>query len=164
VCFSGAADLSSAELEHVFAILQALIGDIEQRIHCKLATFLSARNDVPHDLLLLLAYGEFEVAYDILANSELLTDGGLIEIIVNKAQRHRLAITKRQTFIPDVSRTLVETADGAVIESFLQNEGAELGEHLLDSLVESSRTPSDYRAALVHRNDLPPALATRLYC
>ena len=164
LCFSGVADLGPAELEHVFGILHALIGDIEQHIHSKLAAFLSVRDDVPHDLLLLLANDDIEVAYDILVTRNLLTDGDLIEIIVNKAQQQHLAITKRETLSSDVSRTLVQTADCAVIESLLQNEGAELGDDLLGGLVESCGNNSDYRAALARRHDLPTSLATRLYC
>jgi len=164
LCFSGAADLGSAELEHVFGILRALIGNIEQHIRGKLAAFLSARDDVPHDLLLLLANDEVKVAYDILVASKLLSDGDLIEIIVNKAQQQHLAITKRETLSSDVSRTLVQTAGSAVIESLLHNEGAELGDDLLEELVESCRNKSDYRAALARRHDLPTSLATRLYC
>ena len=164
LCFSGAADLGPGELVHVFGILHALIGDIEQHIRGKLAAFLAARDDVPHDLILMLANDEIDVAYEVLVHSQLLDDGDLIEIIVNRAQPQHLAITKRQAISPDISRTLVQTADSAVIESLLQNDGAELDENLLESLVESCRDVADYRAALARRHDLPAALATRMYC
>ncbi len=164
LCFSGAAELGPDELAHVFGILHALIGDIEQHIRSKLAAFLAARDDVPHDLIVMLANDEIEVAYEILANSQLLDDRDLIEIIVNRTQPQHLAITKRQAISTDLSRTLVQTADSAVIESLLQNDGAVLDEELLESLVESCRDVADYRAALVRRHDLPATLATRMYC
>ena len=65
LCFSGAAELGSDELGHVFGILYALIGDVEQHIRGKLATFLAARDDVPHDLILMLANDEIEVSLPI---------------------------------------------------------------------------------------------------
>ena len=164
LCFSGAAELGPDELGHVFGILHALIGDIEQQIRGRLTTFLAVRDDVPHDLILMLANDEIEVSYEILAQSQLLDDGDLIAIIAEKAQPQHLAITKRQTISSDVSRSLVQTADGSVIQSLLQNDGAELDEELLENLVESCRGIADFRAALARRHDLPAALATRMYC
>ncbi len=164
LCFSSAAELGRDELEHVYGILHALISDIEQHIRSKLAAILAARDDVPHDFIVMLANDEIEVAYEILAHSQLLDDSDLVEIIVNKAQPQHLAITKRQAISTDVSRTLVQTADSAVIDSLLQNDGAEIDEKLLESLVDSCRDIADYRAALAGRHDLPAALATRMYC
>lgn len=164
LCFSGAAELGSDELGHVFGILYALIGDVEQHIRGKLATFLAARDDVPHDLILMLANDEIEVSYEILAKSQLLKDSDLIEIIVSRAQPHHLAITKRPAVSPKVSRTLVETANSAVIDSLLQNDGAEIDDDLMQSLVASCRNVAGYRTALASRHDLPAALATQMYC
>ena len=83
LCFSWNAKLDARELEHVFAIVESLVEQAETHVRCKLSEHLSARNDVPHDLLLFLAGDEIDVAYPVLVWSKLLTDDDLIGLVAN---------------------------------------------------------------------------------
>ena len=156
-------DLSPAEAEHVYTIIEALISDVDKSIRTKIAEHLSVRNDAPNDLLMRLAGDEIEVAYPVLSHSDLLKDRDLLELVVERAREHQVAISKRMTVSETVSEALVATNDPGVVTSLLENEHAEFNTSTMDQLVGMSRDFVEIRAPIVARRDLPPAHAAKLH-
>ena len=156
-------ELSQTEAEHVYTIIEALISDVDKSIRTKIAEHLSVRNDAPNDLLMRLAGDEIEVAYPVLSHSDLLNDKDLLQLVVERAREHQIAISKRMTVGESVSEALVATKDLGVVTSLLENERAEFNTSTMDQLVGMCRDVAEIRAPVVARHDLPPAHAAKLH-
>ena len=156
-------ELSQTEAEHIYTIIEALISDVDKSIRTKIAEHLSVRNDAPNDLLMRLAGDEIEVAYPVLSHSDLLNDKDLLQLVVEKAREHQIAISKRMTVGESVSEALVATKDPSVVTSLLENERAEFNTSTMDRLVGMCRDVAEIRAPVVARHDLPPAHAAKLH-
>ncbi len=154
--------LSETEQNIVYDILRHLIHQVEMSVRRTLAESLAERTDTPHDIVMALANDVIEVAHPILTKSQLLQDVDLIRLILEHTQQHQIAISKRTHVSSDVSETLVDTNDPAVITSLLANESAELNDDTFDKLVESSYMMDEIRGPLAYRADLPPDLAKRM--
>jgi len=145
-------------------ILLRLLHEVDVRLRWELATHLAARADAPPDLIVALASDDaIEVARPVLLESPLLSDCQLIRIIHGKTEGHRLAIARRKALSERVSRALIDSKDTAAVSAALANDGAAFSEEMLAVLVEDAQWQAAYREPLVHRRELPKALARRLY-
>ena len=66
-------------LSHNF--LSQVIHDVEMSVRCNIGEQLAKLPNAPHDLALMLANDDIEVAYPILAFNRVLHDADLIELI-----------------------------------------------------------------------------------
>ena len=155
--------LSDRERSHMTEILRRLINDVEKSVRRAVADRLAAEARAPHALVVALANDDIEVAYPILIESAVLQDIELIEIIHHRTQKHQLAIAIRESLSATVSDALVETDSADVVKSLLENASAAISQRTMEYLVEESRRIDAYRNPLVHRHDLDPALAKRMY-
>lgn len=155
--------LSDQDRAMMAGIMRQLINDVELSVRRSLADHLAGDPNTPRDLVLALANDEIEVAHPILANSEVLRDEELIEIIQYRAMEHQVAIAARPTVSEPVSDALVETRNENVIETLLDNRGAAISSDTMDRLVDQSRTVTRFQKPLVLRHDLSPQLAKKLY-
>jgi uncharacterized protein (DUF2336 family) len=144
-------------------ILRHLLGEVERSLRWELASRLATRSEVPQSLIAALAMDEIEVAEVVLRDSPLLNDPVLIEIIYNKAEEHALAIARRRSLSAQVSQALIDTESIRVITAVIENAGADLTADMLEFLIDEARTQDLYHDPLVHRADLPEALARRLH-
>lgn len=156
-------DASAAEMDLASDILTRLLRDAETTVRRKLAERLAPEPKAPASLVRVLANDEAEVARAILLASEALEDADLVEIVRHKTMQHRLAISLRKSISEDVSATLIEVGEPEVALSLTENKGAKLSRSSLETLVERSRTEPRLGDPLVHRADLDPALASRMY-
>ncbi len=155
--------LTDRERSLMTEILRQLIHDVEKSVRRAIADRLAAEAKAPQDLVVALANDDIEVAYPILTESAVLHDIDLIEVIRHRTLKHQLAIAIRESLSETVSDALVETGDNDVIKSLLENASAAISHQTMEYLVEESRRVDAYRNPLVHRHDLDPALAKRLY-
>lgn len=163
LCLDSHSDLTLGELALVFDILRRLIDQVELSVRRYIADFLSDRDDVPHDLVLFLANDSINVAYPILVHSVLLDDDDLIALIDGHDRAHRLAIAKRDKLTEAVTDRLVATDDAMVILEAVRNFSARFSPDTLGRIVDRSLEETGLQEPLVHRADLSPALARRLY-
>ncbi|MEQ9643038.1 MAG: DUF2336 domain-containing protein [Alphaproteobacteria bacterium] len=154
--------LKDAERDLMLDILQRLTGEVERAVRSALARRVAENERVPPELLTLLANDEIEVAYPILAQSALLRDPDLIEIIRHRSMQHQLAVSVRRGLSEKVSSALVESGNEDVIVSLLNNPSARLGDDVMQHLVEESRRVDRFQRPLVGRDDLPEALAKKM--
>jgi uncharacterized protein (DUF2336 family) len=155
--------LTAEERRILLDILRQLSHDVEMAVRVQLAKRLAERPDAPHDLVVMLANDEIEIAYPVLLQSGVLKDVDLIEIVKQRMQQHRLAVATRRNIGNDVCRALVDTADAAAIHALLNNHTATPGDQLLAELVERSRREPELQEPLLGRPDLPEALAERMF-
>src|SRR3546814_14063498 len=122
-----------------------LVDQVEVQIRRHIADYLAERDDVPHDLITFLANDEITVSYPILVHSKLLKDEDLIDIILSRTQRHRLAIAIRPNLTEQISDYLIGSNDVEVITTLLCNDTAQIYSESLASLVDHSIESSEER-------------------
>jgi uncharacterized protein (DUF2336 family) len=158
-----AGELQAGERETMLEILERLSHDVEMSVRANLANRLSESGDAPHDLILMLANDEVQVAYKILASSPILRDGDLVEVVRHRTMQHQLAIAIRKDISEEVSAALVEAGTEDVIVTLLNNQDARISANVLDYLAEESKRIDSYQKPLVRRPDLPTELAERMH-
>lgn len=157
-------DISKREKEIALEILYILTQDIEVAVRRAVALSLADSLTIPHDLVLRLANDVADVASPILQYSNLLTEEDLIQIVRSTQDALKLVhIAKRESLSSNLSDALLECREQKATYTLLHNGGANIPESALlrhwDSL---SATPT-LMEALVHRGNLPVAIAEKLF-
>jgi len=155
--------LSDRERRLMFNIIENLIHEVEVSVRRKFSEKLALSTDVPHSLIMALANDDIDVAYPVLAHSNVLRDQDLIEIIHLRTEEYHLAVTLREDLEEDVSAALVETEDEDVIVSLLKNKNAKISEATLEYLVEQSQRVDTFQEPLLHRTELKEELAKKMF-
>jgi len=163
LCLSAKSALSERELQLAFDILRLLTDQVEQRIRRHIADYLAERNDVPHDLIEFLAKDDISVAYPIILHSRLLSEPDLLDIIETRTVDHRQAIAVRPELGEPVTDKLVSFEESEVMSTLLCNETAAIGETAMRTMVEHSLDDESLREPLLHRREMTPVLAQRMY-
>ena len=145
--------LTDRERALMFGILRSVVREIEMSVRRGVAQQLAGLGDVPEDLVRILANDEIEVAYPVLTESGLLKDSDLIEIIRHRTLEHQLAVAIRQNISEAVSQALVETG----------NENAKISQSTMEYLVEQSKRVDTFQEPILHREELRPELAQRMF-
>lgn len=156
-------ETNSRERALTFEILRHVILDVEMQVRRKLAIQLADKPDPPHDLIVMLANDDIEVAFPVLENSPVLSDQDLIDLVLERTTAHREAIAGRETLSEPVSQSIVTSGDSAAIAVLLNNEGARFDSETLDRVIDLSMEDSDYHELMISRKDLPESIANRLY-
>jgi uncharacterized protein (DUF2336 family) len=154
---------SPTEMGLASDILAKLLRDAETVVRRKLAERLAKEPRAPADLVRQLANDDAEVARPILVQSEALADEDLLDVVRQKTMQHRLAVALRRDVSEDVSAALVDHGETEVALSLVENPGARIGRASFETLVERSREEPRLQDPLVHRADLEPQLAKRMY-
>ncbi|HXP97129.1 MAG TPA: DUF2336 domain-containing protein [Telmatospirillum sp.] len=155
-------ELSPSERRLAGDILRLMAHDAEVQVRQSLAIHLKESAALPHDLAMDLARDVDTVSLPILQFSQSLTDSDLIEIVRSREVLKQLAITRRATVSTTVSEAIVETGTPEVVVSLVSNEGAEISEDSLQSIVDVFGNETTIQGSLVHRKNLPVTVAERL--
>ncbi|MBT5185992.1 MAG: DUF2336 domain-containing protein [Kordiimonadaceae bacterium] len=155
--------ISTTEIDMMMDILGHIISEIEVSLRKKLSVKLADRDDVPVEMILMLANDEIEVANPVLIQNSLLTDKELVKIIQRKSRQHQLSIASRKLLSSEITRELVKTDDDGVIVTMLVNKGAKFDNETIEKIVEKSKTRETLQSPLVKRQDLPKDIAARMY-
>lgn len=144
-------------------ILRQVIHDVEMSVRRELAERLAAAKQAPHELIVVLANDEIEVAHPLLIQSDILHDFDLVEIIHHRTLEHQLAIAMRKTLNESVTDALVETGNEDVVAKMIENPNARISKSTMEYLVDQSKRVDTYQNPLLKRPDLEPELAKRMY-
>lgn len=155
--------LSDRERSLMYGILHNVIRDIEMSVRQTVAAHLADLPDAPRDLLVVLANDEVDVAYPILNRCGLLRDADLIDVIRLRTMEHQLAIAMRQNVSEEVSDALVQSGDESVVVTLLKNASARISEGTMEYLVEQSKRVDSFQEPILHRRDLKPDLAKKMF-
>lgn len=143
-------------------ILRTLIRDVERSVRAALAANLAATAAAPRDVIIALANDDIEVAFPVLAESPLLQDEDLIEIVKQQATGHRIAVAMRPALSEDVSDSVIASKDDEAVICLLHNNQARIRPATMEALVDEAEGRQALHAPLAGRLDLTPALATKL--
>ncbi len=144
-------------------ILAKLVRAMELEVRKELAQRLAPLAGVPHDLVVLLANDEIQVAEPLLRHSNLLQDPDLIEIVRQRGQEHLLAVALRAPLSAEVGDAIVDHGDELAIEALIKNSDAALSRRALEYVVAEAERVDRFQEPLVRRHDLPPDLGCRLF-
>ncbi|MDP6883511.1 MAG: DUF2336 domain-containing protein, partial [Rhodospirillales bacterium] len=150
--------LSERERALTYDILSQVIHDVEMGVRRNISKQLSDKPGAPHDLVLMLANDDIEVAYPILAYNKVLQDADLIEVIRHRTLEHQLAIAIREDVSEVVSDALVRTGRERVVRTLLENANAAISSSTMEYLVEQSRRIDSFHETILNRGDLGPDL------
>ena len=136
------------------------VGD-EERTLC--AKRLEATTDAPRRLMRYLAQCKIEVARWLLESNVSYDASDLIDLVRATKVEHRLVIAERKTVPVTLADALIETGELEVIRRLLTNQGAQISELGMDSLVQLSQQNEDLCAFIAKRVELSPSQAMAMF-
>ncbi|MGA7810143.1 DUF2336 domain-containing protein [Bradyrhizobium sp.] len=160
---NGAVDYSEAQIGLFDDVFQCLITHIELSAKALLANRLAPIDVAPPQTIRTLALDEaIEIAGPVLSKSERLDDEALIETARNRSQAHLLAISTRRVLSGAVTDVLVLRGNDEVIQSTVNNPGAEFSERGFTRLVNRAEGDDNLATCLGLRPTLPRHLYLKL--
>jgi uncharacterized protein (DUF2336 family) len=160
---NGAVDYSSDQIELFDDVLQCLMDHIETSAKALLANRLAPIDTAPPLTIRALAFDDLiEVAAPVLSRSERLDDDALIETARTKSQAHLMAISTRRVLSGAVTDVLVLRGNDQVVQSTVNNPGAEFSERGFTHLVDRAEGDDDLATCIGLRPTIPRHLYLKL--
>jgi uncharacterized protein (DUF2336 family) len=160
---NGAVDFSNEQISLFDDVLQCLTEHIETSAKVLLSNRLAPIDTAPPRTIRALAFDDLiEVAAPVLSRSERLDDETLIETARNKSQAHLMAISVRRVLSGAVTDVLVLRGNDEVIQSTVNNPGAEFSESGFTRLVDRAEGDDNLATCLAMRPAIPRHLYLKL--
>jgi uncharacterized protein (DUF2336 family) len=152
----GVVDYTDEQIDVFDDVFHCLIEEIEVSARSRLANHIAPIQKAPPRLIYTLAFDDaIEVAAPVLSQSERLNDAMLIENARSKSQGHLLAISKRKVLSDAVTDVLVECGNIEVVESTVNNPGAEFSDNGFTQLVTRAEGNDNLATCLGARRGIP---------
>jgi uncharacterized protein (DUF2336 family) len=160
---NGAVDYSDEQVALFDDVFQCLIVHIEVSAKALLANRLAPIDTAPPRTIRTLAFDDvIEVAGPVLSQSNRLDDAALIEVARGKSQAHLMAISMRKVLSDAVTDVLVLRGNDEVVQSTVNNPGAEFSERSFTRLVNRAEGNDDLATCLGLRPTIPRHLYLKL--
>jgi uncharacterized protein (DUF2336 family) len=160
---NGAVDYSNEQVGLFDDVFQCLMHHIETSAKALLASRLASIDTAPPLTIRALAFDDLiEVAAPVLSRSERLDDDTLIETARNKSQAHLMAISIRKVLSGAVTDVLVLRGNDEVIQSTVNNPGAEFSERGFTRLINRAEGDDDLATCIGLRPSIPRHLYLKL--
>jgi uncharacterized protein (DUF2336 family) len=148
--------LSEEQIKVFDDVLCHLVASVETRVKAELGTRLAPVEYAPSGVIERLAWDDqIGVAGTVLAGSNRLTTGTLVEIAKAKGQDHLLAISGRTNLPEAVTDVIVERGERKVIRRLADNASARFSEAGYGGMVSHAEGDDELTEALGLRTDLP---------
>jgi len=148
-------------------VLGRLLGTVEMEVRRHLVEALSRSPASQPDLEARLASDSIEVARPILERSSVVRNPALMDIVIQCAEEHRMAIALRETVSPPLTEALAERgfkgSEDDVLEGLIRTEDPVLSRRAMELLVAESKRNGQFQQPLLTQNDLPVDLAHEVY-
>ena len=160
---NGAVDYSDEQVELFDDVFQCLMHHIETSAKALLSNRLAPIPTAPPQTVRALAFDDLiEVAAPVLSLSERLDDETLIETARTKSQAHLMAISTRKVLSGAVTDVLVLRGDDEVVQSTVNNPGAEFSERGFTRLINRAEGDDDLATCVGLRPSIPRHLYLKL--
>lgn len=154
--------LSEAELHLAHDIVRIMARDVELAVRCALAHSLRHARQLPRDVAVRLANDVEAVALPILADSPVLTNIDLLEIVHQGSSSKQEAIAGRQDLSEQVANALVTKGSEGAVAVLMANASARITEAGMKAAIDRFAESDRVKAQMVHRANLPATIAERL--
>jgi len=142
-------DYSDEQIALFDDVFQCLLVKMEQSAKELLAERLAQVAEAPFGLIRTLAFDDMiEVAAPVLAHSEKLNEAVLVQNAREKGQGHLLAISKRKVLSHAITDVLVDRGNDDVVESTVNNPGAEFSDNGYSHLIERAENNDNIATCL----------------
>jgi uncharacterized protein (DUF2336 family) len=158
----GSSSLSQAELKLAQDIVRILARDVEEKVRASLSRGLRHSPNLPRDVATRLANDIDYVALPMLADSLVLTDEDLIEIVRHGSALKHEAIASRPNLPESVSDSLIRHAEEPAVVVLMNNSSARIADDSLERAVTRFADSTRVKEAMVLREHLPITVAERL--
>ena len=160
---NGSVNYSDQQIVLFDDVFQCLLEHIESSAKALLANRLAPIDTAPPQTIRTLAFDDLiEVAGPVLTLSPRLDDDTLIETARSKSQAHLLAISNRKTLSGAVTDVLVLRGNDEVIQSAVNNPGAEFTERGFTRLVSRAEGDDNLSTCVGLRPNIPRHLYLKL--
>ncbi|WP_426435001.1 DUF2336 domain-containing protein [Bradyrhizobium genosp. P] len=160
---NGSVDYSDEQIGLFDDVFQCLLEHIESSAKALLSNRLAPIDSAPPRTIRTLAFDDLiEVAGPVLARSARLDDDALIETARSKSQAHLLAISTRTALSSAVTDVLVLRGNDEVIQSTVNNPGAEFTERGFTRLVSRAGGDDNLSTCVGLRPSIPRHLYLKL--
>jgi uncharacterized protein (DUF2336 family) len=154
--------LVPAEIALAQDIMRILARDVEAKVRASVSRGLRNSPLLPRDVALKLANDIDVVAMPILAESLVLTDADLVELIARGTPARHETIAARPNVTEAVSDALITHAGEPAVTVLMNNHTARIAEHSHDRAIERFPDSDRMKQAMVSRPTLPISIAERL--
>jgi uncharacterized protein (DUF2336 family) len=152
----GAVDYSNEQIALFDDVFHCLMRHIEASAKALLANRLAPVDTAPPLTIRALAFDDLiEVAAPVLSQSERLDDDALIETARSKSQAHLLAISTRKVLSGAVTDVLILRGDDDVVQSTVNNPGAQFTERGYGRLVARAEGDDNLATCIGLRPSIP---------
>jgi uncharacterized protein (DUF2336 family) len=160
---NGSVDYSDEQIGLFDDVFQCLIDHIETSAKALLANRLAPVDTAPPQTIRALAFDDLiEVAGPVLSRSARLDDETLIENARCKSQAHLMAISTRKVLSGAVTDVLVLRGNDEVIQSTVNNPGAEFTERGFTRLINRAEGDDNLATCVGLRPNIPRHLYLKL--
>jgi uncharacterized protein (DUF2336 family) len=160
---NGAVEFSDDQIALFDDVFQCLMHHIETSAKALLSNRLAPIDRAPPLTVRALAFDDvIEVAAPVLSQSERLDDEALIETARNKSQAHLMAISTRKVLSGAVTDVLVQRGNDEVVQSTVNNPGAQFSERGYTRLVNRAEGNDTLATCVGLRPNIPRHLYLRL--
>jgi uncharacterized protein (DUF2336 family) len=160
---NGAVDYSDQQVGLFDDVFQCLMQHIETSAKALLAKRLAPIDTAPPLTIRALAFDDvIEIAGPVLSQSARLDDETLIENARSKSQAHLMAISTRKVLSGAVTDVLVQRGNDDVIQSTVNNPGAEFTERGFTRLVSRAEGDDNIATCVGLRPNIPRHLYLKL--
>ncbi|MHC2335821.1 DUF2336 domain-containing protein [Bradyrhizobium sp. USDA 4454] len=160
---NGSVNYSDEQIVLFDDVFQCLLEHIESSAKALLANRLAPIDTAPPQTIRTLAFDDLiEVAGPVLTLSPRLDDDTLIEMARSKSQAHLLAISNRKSLSGAVTDVLVLRGNDEVIQSAVNNPGAEFTERGFTRLVSRAEGDENLSTCVGLRPNIPRHLYLKL--
>ena len=154
--------LTEAELRIAHDIVRIMAQDAELAVRRALSESLRSATQLPRDVALRLAKDVEAVALPILISSPVLTDADLMALVKSGSSSKQEAIASRTSVSEQVAGALVTHGSEGAVATLMGNAGAHITAASLGSAIDRFGDSDRVKTAMVHRANLPVAIAERL--
>jgi uncharacterized protein (DUF2336 family) len=154
--------LTPSEITIAQDIVRLLARDVEEKVRAALASGLRQSRHLPHDVALRLANDIDAVALPLLAESMVLTDDDLSEIIRHGSSIRQETIAGRPNLSEAVADAIITHAAAPAVVVVMGNGTARIAEDSLNRAVTRFAENDWVKQAMVLRHRLPITVSERL--
>jgi uncharacterized protein (DUF2336 family) len=154
--------LTAAEVKLGQDIVRILARDVEESVRASLSRGLRHSPNLPRDVARKLAEDVEYVALPMLADTLVLTDEDLIEIVRHGSSLKQEAIASRPNLTEPVTGALIDHGSEPAVVVLMGNNTAAIAEDKFNHAITRFADSTRVKEAMVLREKLPVAVAERL--
>lgn len=155
-------ELTVSEVKLAQEIVRVLARDVEEKVRAALSRGLRHSPNLPRDVARRLAEDIEYVAIPMLADSLVLTDDDLIEIVRHGSSLKQEAIASRANLTENVSDALITHGKEPAVVVLMGNNTAKIADNGFDRALARFADSNRVKEAMVLRDKLPVTVAERL--